>query len=128
MQLRLESLTPSTQHRNLTCLQHVSSVKDSSPTEAGTQVQKDRSIDGTGKVIGDPDADWVDRDPQSRTYGKIMTGLEYFSIFSGRTGTEMATLPYVPGREPTGGWGGIGGNGGAETVRAGMKLCTPSSE
>ncbi len=82
----------------------------------------DGSVDGTGRVIGDPEADWVDRDPLSRTYGKIMKGPEYFSIFNGRTGAEMATLPYVPGREPTGGWGGIGGNGGTETVTTGNRL------
>ncbi|MCB1125850.1 MAG: rhamnogalacturonan lyase, partial [Verrucomicrobiae bacterium] len=82
----------------------------------------DGSVDGTGKVIGDRDADWVDRDRNSRTYGKIMTGPEYFSIFDGRTGAELATVPYVPGREPTGGWGGIGGNGGMETVTTGNRL------
>jgi rhamnogalacturonan endolyase len=82
----------------------------------------DGSVDGTGKVIGDPDADWVDRDRNSRTYGKIMTGPEYFSIFDGRTGAERATVPYIPGREPTGGWGGIGGNGGMETRTTGNRL------
>ncbi len=82
----------------------------------------DGSVDGTGKVIGDPKADWVDRDQNSRTFGKIMTGPEYFSIFNGRTGAEMATVPYIPGREPTGGWGGIGGNGGMETTTVGNRL------
>lgn len=82
----------------------------------------DGSVDGAGKVIGDPDADWVDRDRNSRTYGLIMTGPEYFSIFDGRTGAELATVPYIPGREPTGGWGGIGGNGGMETVTTGNRL------
>lgn len=82
----------------------------------------DGSVDGTGKIIGDPNADWVDRDRNSRTYGKIMTGPEYFSIFDGRTGAELATVPYIPGREPTGGWGGIGGNGGMERVTVGNRL------
>jgi rhamnogalacturonan endolyase len=82
----------------------------------------DGTVDGTGQVIGDPKADWVDRDRNSRTFGLIMTGPEYFSIFNGRTGAEMATVPYIPGREPTGGWGGIGGNGGMETRTTGNRL------
>lgn len=82
----------------------------------------DGSVDGTGKVIRDPNADWVDRDRNSRTFGRIMTGPEYFSIFNGSTGAEMATVPYIPGREPTGGWGGIGGNGGMETTTTGNRL------
>ena len=82
----------------------------------------DGSVDGTGKVIGDPKADWVDRVQTSRTFGKIMTGPEYFSIFNGRTGAEMASAPYIPGREPTGGWGGIGGNGGMETTTTGNRM------
>lgn len=82
----------------------------------------DGTIDGAGKVIGDPKADWVDRDPNSRTFGKIMSGPEYFTIFHGRTGAELATVPYIPGREPTGGWGGIGGNGGLETTTVGNRM------
>ena len=82
----------------------------------------DGSVDGAGNVIGDPTADWVDRDQRSRTFGKVMTGPEYFSIFSGKTGAEMATAPYIPGREPTGGWGGIGGNGGMETTSVGNRM------
>ncbi|MFC0877759.1 rhamnogalacturonan lyase [Saccharicrinis sp. FJH2] len=71
----------------------------------------DGTTDGTGNVIGDPDADWVDRNAQSRTFGKIVTGPEYFTIFEGATGKELATTDYVPGRGNLGGWGGIGGNG-----------------
>lgn len=82
----------------------------------------DGTVDGMGKVIGDATADWVDRNQNSRTFGKIMTGPEYFSIFEGRTGAELATVPYIPGREPAGGWGGIGGNGGWETTSVGNRL------
>lgn len=82
----------------------------------------DGSVDGTGKIIGDAGADWVDRTPGSRTMGKIMTGPEYFSIFDGRTGAELARANYIPGREPLGGWGGIGGNGGMETTTTGNRL------
>jgi rhamnogalacturonan endolyase len=82
----------------------------------------DGSVDGTGKVIGDANADWVDRAQDSRTMGKIMTGPEYFSIFAGPTGAELARTNYIPGREPLGGWGGIGGNGGMETTTTGNRL------
>ncbi|MCU0917261.1 MAG: rhamnogalacturonan lyase [Planctomycetes bacterium] len=82
----------------------------------------DGSVDGTGKLIGDAGADWVDRTPSSRTFGKIMTGPEYFSIFDGATGAELARANYIPGREPLGSWGGIGGNGGMETTTTGNRL------
>jgi rhamnogalacturonan endolyase len=71
----------------------------------------DGTVDGQGKVIGDPDADWVDRDPHSRTFGKIVSGPEYFSIFDGKTGKVLATTDYIPGRGNLGEWGGVGGNG-----------------
>ena len=82
----------------------------------------DGTVDGTGKVIGDPNADWVDRDQNSRTFGKIMKGPEYFSIFNGQTGAEMARAEYIPTREPLDGWGGIGGNGGMETTPTGNRM------
>lgn len=82
----------------------------------------DGSVDGTGKVIGDPDADWVDRRQGSLTLGKIMTGPEYFSIFDGSTGAELARADYIPGREPSGAWGGIGGNGKMEDPTTGNRL------
>jgi rhamnogalacturonan endolyase len=76
----------------------------------------DGTIDGTGKAIGDPNADWVDRTQGSRTYGKILKGPEYYSIFDGRTGAELTHVEYVPTREPLDGWGGIGGNGGNDST------------
>lgn len=82
----------------------------------------DGTVDGTGRVIGDPNADWVDRDANSRMFGKIMKGPEYFSIFNGRTGAELARAEYIPTREPLNGWGGIGGNGGMETTPTGNRM------
>jgi rhamnogalacturonan endolyase len=82
----------------------------------------DGTMDGTGKVSGDPSADWVDRDQTSRTFGKIMKGPEYFSIFNGQTGAEMARAEYIPTRYPLDGWGGIGGNGGMETTPTGNRM------
>jgi rhamnogalacturonan endolyase len=65
----------------------------------------DGTIDGKGKVIGDPTKSWVNQN------GKILDGPEFFTIFSGKTGEALATTPYIPARGDIGGWGGKGGNG-----------------
>jgi rhamnogalacturonan endolyase len=65
----------------------------------------DGTVDGKGKVIGDSTKNWVNRN------GKILDGPEYFSIFSGKTGEELATTAYLPSRGDIGAWGGVGGNG-----------------
>ncbi len=67
----------------------------------------DGSIDGVGKVIGDPEAHHVDP-----TSGKILKGPEFLTVFDGMTGKALATSEYLPGRGDLGGWGGVGGNGG----------------
>lgn len=71
----------------------------------------DGTIDGQGKTIGDAEADWVERTRRSRVYGKILRGPEYFTIFEGATGAELATTSYIPERGNVGDWGGVGGNG-----------------
>lgn len=76
----------------------------------------DGTVDGTGKVIGDPNADWIDRTQGSPTLGKQTRGPEYFSIFNGKTGAVLATTEYIPTREPTNAWGGIGGNEGNDNT------------
>jgi rhamnogalacturonan endolyase len=76
----------------------------------------DGTIDGKGKVIGDANADWRDTNSQSRTFGRVLQGPEYFTIFDGRTGAALATTNYVPPRGDIGGWGGVGGNGGNDNV------------
>lgn len=76
----------------------------------------DGAIDGKGKVIGDANADWRDKREGTRTFGRILTGPEYFTVFDGRTGAELASGPYLPERGDLGGWGGIGGNGGTDNV------------
>jgi rhamnogalacturonan endolyase len=82
----------------------------------------DGTIDGVGKVIGDPKADW--REPEGATIdqapwmtnqppvwtrpprhmdisGLILSGPEYLTVFNGMTGAAMATIPYIPPRHPT---------------------------
>lgn len=76
----------------------------------------DGTIDGRGRAIGDPNADWRDTTPGSRTFGRIVKGPEYFTIFDGLTGAVLATTKYLPERGDLGGWGGIGGNGGNDSV------------
>ncbi|WP_198172941.1 rhamnogalacturonan lyase [Hymenobacter ginkgonis] len=82
----------------------------------------DGTLDGTGKAIGDARKDYRSLttptdapavpSPRDARYGRILAGPEYFTVFDGRTGAALATAPYVPGRDPLDGWGGIGGNGG----------------
>jgi len=76
----------------------------------------DGTTDGRGKVIGDASADWRDTNSGSRTFGRVLKGPEYFTIFDGRTGTALATTNYVPERGDLGGWGGVGGNGGNDNT------------
>lgn len=78
----------------------------------------DGTIDGKGKVIGDSTKDWrnLTVPPGNTLYGKILNGLEYFTVFSGKTGEALATTDYVPGRNPLNGWGGHGGDGGTDST------------
>jgi rhamnogalacturonan endolyase len=55
----------------------------------------DGTVDGKGKVIGNPNVDWG-----ATTSGHILKGPEYLTIFDGWTGAELATTKYVPGRHP----------------------------
>ena len=52
----------------------------------------DATVDGTGKVIGDANADY------RTTSGTIMSGNEYLTVFSGKTGAAITTIDYLPGR------------------------------
>lgn len=76
----------------------------------------DGTRDGRGQFIGDPAADWRDTNGWSGTFGRVLAGPEYFTVFDGRTGRALATTNYVPPRGDLGGWGGIGGNGGNDSV------------
>jgi rhamnogalacturonan endolyase len=71
----------------------------------------DGTIDGTGKVIGDASKDWRDTDEKSGTFGKILQGPEYLTVFDGKTGSAITTVDYIAPRGDVGAWGGRGGNG-----------------
>ncbi len=75
----------------------------------------DGTIDGKGNIIGEENKDWRTYDQSSKTYGKIVDGPEYLTIFDGKTGAALNTVNYVPNRYPLDGWGGIGGNGNNDT-------------
>lgn len=68
----------------------------------------DGTIDGQGTRIG-TDQIWVSTD--AATQGRVLAGPEYLTVFNGLTGAAMQTINYIPGRDPIGGWGGVGGNG-----------------
>jgi len=64
----------------------------------------DGTVDGTGKVIGDPEADY-------RTQaGRILTGPEFLTVFSGRTGAALETIDYDVPRGNMRDWGDNYGN------------------
>lgn len=75
----------------------------------------DGTRDGTGRIIGDPERDWRTTDERSRSFGRVLDGPEYLTVFDGRTGAALHTVDYVPGRDPIDGWGGRGGNGGNDS-------------
>ncbi len=72
----------------------------------------DGTIDGKGIILGDSTKDWRTYTANDPTYGKIVNGPEYLTVFDGRTGAALATSTFIPDRYPLNGWGGIGGNGG----------------
>jgi rhamnogalacturonan endolyase len=78
----------------------------------------DGTIDGTGRAIGNANADWRTKDGSipskdrtgsetlpdgsfvARTKGRILAGPEFLTVFDGRTGRALASAPYAPARHP----------------------------
>ena len=78
----------------------------------------DGTIDGSGRVLGEPNADWRETGGETvsldRTGGKvvadgsmvaglqgrILKGPEFLTIFDGLTGKALASEPYWPARDP----------------------------
>lgn len=84
----------------------------------------DGTKDGTGKILGNPEADWREqgekvlptrdrtgssRDSSGRmvakTEGRIMSGPEYLTVFEGATGKALATVNYLPPLGDVNSWG-----------------------
>lgn len=76
----------------------------------------DGTVDGLGHRIGDAQVDCRTWDKKSPTYGKIVNGPEYLTVFEGRTGKELDSKEYIPTRYPLDGWGGVGGNCGNDNT------------
>jgi len=71
----------------------------------------DGTVDGKGNVIGDASADYREQgEPSGPLTGRILTGKEYLTLFSGLTGEALATVPYVPERGNPLDWGDIKAN------------------
>jgi rhamnogalacturonan endolyase len=64
----------------------------------------DGTVDGTGRTIGDPDADYRNRQ------GYVLDGPEFLTIFAGQTGAELVTTNYIPPRGKVADWGDDYGN------------------
>ena len=74
----------------------------------------DGTVDGTGKVIGDPKADYRQPEGSVITFknvrsgneekrnvsGYVLSGPEYLTVFDGLTGAALATTDFVPPRHP----------------------------
>lgn len=64
----------------------------------------DGTVDGTGNVIGDKNADY------RASSGYILTGNEFLTLFDGATGKALDTIDYKPGRGNVSDWGDNYGN------------------
>ncbi len=64
----------------------------------------DGTIDGTGKVIGNPNVDY------RNSGGWVQQGPEFLTAFNGLTGAAMATVSYQPARGNVSDWGDNYGN------------------
>lgn len=67
----------------------------------------DGTIDGKGNIIGDPHIDHRETQdsPQPWNAGRILTGNEFLTVFSGETGEALHTINYVPPRGNPEDWG-----------------------
>lgn len=64
----------------------------------------DGTVDGSGRVIGDAQAD------HRNASGYVLAGPEFLTVFDGRTGAALATAPYTPPRGDVAAWGDSYGN------------------
>jgi rhamnogalacturonan endolyase len=69
----------------------------------------DGTVDGVGRIIGNPGADYVNREQNSKE-GKVLDGPEFLTVFEGRTGAALATTDYIPPRGNSTDWGDDYGN------------------
>ena len=71
----------------------------------------DGTMDGKGKMIGNPDADYREAGTFDKkrnrlvNQGRILKGKEYLTVFSGLTGEALHTIDYIPERGNLMDWG-----------------------
>ena len=84
----------------------------------------DGTKDGTGKILGDPTADWREKGDKllptrdrtgssldstgkmvAKTDGRIMSGPEFLTVFEGSTGKALSTVNYLPPLGTVESWG-----------------------
>ena len=82
----------------------------------------DGTIDGTGNIIGDANANWVMNKSiekeipgiaekrRANIVGRILEGPEYLTVFDGQTGKALKTVDYQPPRGDVTSWGDNYGN------------------
>lgn len=71
----------------------------------------DGTKDGRGNYIGDPTKDWRDTVASSGTFGRILKGDEFLTVFDGLTGEALHTVPYIPERGDLRAWGAVATGG-----------------
>lgn len=64
----------------------------------------DGTVDGKGTVVGDKSKDY------RTSAGRIMSGNEFLTVFSGKTGEAITTIDYWPKIDVTRNWGDTYGN------------------
>lgn len=64
----------------------------------------DGTVDGKGSVIGSSSKDY------RNSSGRILSGSEYLTLFDGKTGANLDTIDYEPGRGTVSSWGDSYGN------------------
>lgn len=71
----------------------------------------DGTMDGKGKMIGNPDVDYREAGTFDKkrnrlvNQGRILKGKEYLTVFSGLTGEALHTIDYIPERGNLMDWG-----------------------
>ncbi|HEX6972062.1 MAG TPA: rhamnogalacturonan lyase [Limnochordia bacterium] len=64
----------------------------------------DGTVDGRGRVIGDPTADY------RNARGRVLEGPEFLTVFDGETGQARVSIPFEPARGRVSDWGDDYGN------------------
>lgn len=70
----------------------------------------DGTVDGMGTVFGNASADYRVTVNTQKSFGRVLSGPEYYGIFSGKTGKLLTYIDYDPPRGQVSDWGDAYGN------------------